>query len=926
MDYSKTLNLPKTDFPMRANLPAREPEVLAFWDEIKVNDLISAAAADRPQFILHDGPPYANGNIHLGTALNKVLKDIVNKFMSMQGYNTPYVPGWDTHGLPIETAVIKNTGANPHEMGTVKFRRHCRDYALKFLDIQRDEFKRLGVRGDWEHPYVTLVPEFEAKQIEVFGAMAKKGYIYKGLKPVYWCADCATALAEAEVEYADHVSPSIYVKFRLIDSAKLLGSDEPVDVLIWTTTPWTLPANVAIALGREFDYAFVQAPGTVLVMAEQLVDTVMQETGISDYSIRKVVKGSDLEKMECRHPFLDRNSLLILADHVLLDQGTGCVHTAPGHGLEDYEVGVKYNLPVVQPLDSRGRFTDEGGKFAGMFCGEANKAIIDELKDRGALVQMKEIKHSYPHCWRCKQPVIYRATEQWFASVDGFRREALAAIEDVKWIPAWGEERIHNMVADRLDWCISRQRVWGVPIPVFYCRACGKELITDESIAAVRDLFAREGSDAWFSHEAAEILPPGTSCPDCGTTDFRKETDIMDVWFDSGSSHLAVLESRNELRWPADLYLEGSDQHRGWFQSSLLTSVAVRGTAPYRSVLTHGFVVDGEGRKMSKSLGNVIYPQEVIKEFGADVLRLWVASSDFKADISVSPDILKQMSEVYRKIRNTCRFILGNLSDFDPAKDVVPYGSLPEIDRWALLRLTRLVRRVTEAYRNYDYHLVYHALHNFCAIDMSALYLDILKDRLYTTAAAGQSRRAAQTVLQVILTDLVRLMAPILTFTAEEIWRYLPAPAGKPVTVQLAGWPTVCTEYEDAALAARWEKLLELRETVAKSLEAARKGKVIGQSLAAKVDLYPDAAWAEFLQPYLAELKTIFIVSRVDVHEPGETVPAEAATSEDLPELKVLIRPAAGVKCERCWSYSEETGKDAEHPNLCPRCLAAVRE
>jgi len=926
MDYSKTLNLPRTDFPMRANLPEREPEILKFWDEIKVNDCVNAAAADRPKFILHDGPPYANGNIHLGTALNKTLKDIVNKFMSMQGYHTPYVPGWDTHGLPIETAVIKNTGANPHEMGAVNFRQHCRDYALRYRDIQREEFKRLGVRGDWEHPYMTLAPQFEAKQIEVFGAMAKKGYIYKGLKPVYWCADCETALAEAEVEYAEHKSPSIYVKFRLLDSGKLLGSNEPVDVLIWTTTPWTLPANVAIALGGEYDYAFVRVPGAVLVLAEKLVDTVMAEVGIIEYSILKTVKGRELERMRCQHPFIERESLIILGDHVLLDQGTGCVHTAPGHGLEDYEVGVRYNLPIIQPLDSRGRFTAEGGKFAGLFCGDANKAIVEELQERGALVKMKFIKHSYPHCWRCKQPVIYRATEQWFASVEGFRPEALAAIENVDWIPTWGEERIRNMVADRLDWCISRQRVWGVPIPVFYCRACGKELITDASIAAVRDLFAKEGSDAWFSREAAEILPPGTQCPDCGAGDFRKETDIMDVWFDSGSSHMAVLETRDDLEWPADLYLEGSDQHRGWFQSSLLTSVAVRGKAPYRAVLTHGFVVDGEGRKMSKSLGNVIYPQEVIKEFGADVLRLWVASADFKADIGASRDIMKQMSEVYRKIRNTCRFILGNLADFDPERDAVPYAAMSEIDRWALGRTAKLVRRVTDAYRSYDYHIVYHAVHNFCTIDMSALYLDILKDRLYTSTPAGQPRRAAQTVMYIVLNDLVRLIAPILTFTAEEIWRYLPEYSGKPETVQLAGWPAVDEQYEDAELADRWEKLLAVREVVAKGLETARQEKVIGQSLEAKVELYPDAEWHEFLRSYEPDLPTVFIVSQVNVHAPGSEAPAEAIAQEGLPGMKVLVRPAAGTKCERCWNYNEEIGKDAEHPTLCPRCLAAVRE
>lgn len=929
MDYSKTLNLPKTKFPMRANLPKREPEILARWEQMNINSLAREKAAGRPKFILHDGPPYANNNIHLGTALNKVLKDIVNKYKYMRGFDTPYVPGWDTHGMPIEHAAIKKLGLNRAKITPVELRRHCEEYARHFIDVQREEFKRLGVRGDWDHPYLTFEPEYEAKQIEVFGAMAQKGYIYKGLKPVYWCSTCETALAEAEVEYQEAKSDSLYVKFQLKDDPKgILTGLAPADKIyfvIWTTTTWTLPANLAICLNPHFDYVLLETEGEYFVLAKDLVEEVMSTVGRSYGKVVATFKGEELEGIDCQHPFIDRSSVVILGDHVTLDAGTGCVHTAPGHGLEDFEIGRKYKLPILNPVDSKGIFTAEAGKFAGLPVTESTKPIVAELKEQGALLHFSTITHQYPHCWRCKEPILFLATEQWFASVEAFRDQALEAIRKVKWYPAWGEVRITAMVKERSDWCISRQRVWGVPIPIFYCRECGQELITPETITAVRDLFRREGSNAWFQYEAEEILPPGTQCAKCGSTAFRKETDTMDVWFDSGSSHYAVLTTRPELEWPCDLYLEGSDQHRGWFQSSLLASVAMNGQAPYRSVLTHGYVVDGDGRKMSKSIGNVIYPQEIIKEFGADVLRLWVASSDFKGDVRVSRDILLQMSEVYRKIRNTARFLLGNLSDFDPERDGVSYQDLTEIDRWALLALTRLVEKVTTAYENYDYHLLYHALHNFCTLDMSAFYLDVLKDRLYCSQADDPARRAAQTVMYEVLTTLVRLMAPILTFTAEEIWEYIPGT--KEESVQLALWPEINQEYLDENLERRWNELLTVRSGVAKALEEARQSGLIGTSLMARVDLwFPEklSSTYELIKEYEEMLPALFIVSQVKLHLPSEEPPADAAQLEDYAGAHCLVRLAAGEKCERCWMYNEDTEE-----GVCPRCrtvLAGSRE
>ncbi|HWR08412.1 MAG TPA: isoleucine--tRNA ligase [Sporomusa sp.] len=928
LDYSKTLNLPQTEFPMRANLPEREPKMLEYWREQQIYDKKTTKSKGKAKFVLHDGPPYANGNIHIGTALNKILKDIIVKYKSLQGFDAPYVPGWDTHGLPIEHAAIKILGLNRHELNPLDLRRECKQYALKCLDLQREDFKRLGVAGDWENPYVTLYPEYEAKQIEVFGAMAKKGYIYKGLKSVYWCTSCETALAEAEIEYAEKKSHSIYVKFPLIDDKGNLpvGVDSAkVYAVIWTTTPWTMPANVAICVHPEIEYAWVEINDEIYLLASELVESVVKANNLGEYTVISTMKGADIEGMVFSHPFFDRESPVILGEHVTLEAGTGCVHTAPGHGQEDFEVGIKYGLPIINPVDPAGKFTAEAGKFEGMTVSDANVPVIKELAALGLLLGKSSIKHQYAHCWRCKNPIIYRATEQWFASVDGFRSEALNAIaNDVKWIPAWGEDRIHNMVADRQDWCISRQRVWGLPIPIFYCTKCNEHIINDETIDAVKEVFRHEGSDAWWAKKPEEILPQGFMCPHCGHNEFRKETDIMDVWFDSGSSHAAVLEQRQELQWPADLYLEGSDQHRGWFQSSLLTSVATRGTAPYKAVLTHGFVVDGDGRKMSKSIGNTIYPQEVIKQYGADILRLWVASADYKADIRISNDILKQLAEVYRKIRNTFRYILGSLHDFNPATDKVAYDQLLEIDRWALMRLEQVRAKVTQAYEDYEFHLLYHTVHNFCAVDLSAFYLDILKDRVYTALPGSIDRRAAQTAMYEILNTLVAVVAPVLTFTSEEVWQYMPQEQGRPESVQLASWPIAHPEYLDTALEAKWDKILAMRGEITKALETARRNKVIGHSLDAAVHLYAAGDELAALAAIKDDLATLLIVSEVALLNTFEQAPGEAYRAADM-QLAVAVAPAQGVKCERCWIYSSTVNQDTEHPSLCDRCATVVK-
>ena len=928
MDYSKTLNLPETEFPMRAGLPEREPEFLKYWEENKIYEKKQELHAGHKKFVLHDGPPYANGKIHMGTALNKILKDIIMKYKYAQGFDTPYVPGWDTHGMPIEHAAIKNLGLNRHELDTLVLRKECHDYALKWIDEQRTDFKRLGVLGDWDHPYITMTHDYEAVQIHVFGEMAKKGYIYKGKKAVYWCPHCETALAEAEIEYGEEKSPAIFVKMPLVKDNGMLpeaAQGKPAYIVIWTTTPWTMPANVAIALHPDFEYAWVECEGEILFMAKEMLEAVGKVCKKDLSNIIGTCKGKDMEYAECRHPFetIDRKSLVVLADYVTLEAGTGCVHTAPGHGADDFETGVRYNLPIICPVDGSGKLTAEAGvDFAGMFVFDANVPIIKYLAGLNRLFGKENIRHQYAHCWRCKNPIIYRATEQWFASVDGFREEALNAIANhVQWIPSWGEARIHNMVADRHDWCISRQRVWGVPIPIFYCEDCNEHLVNDDTINAVADLFAKEGSDAWWAHSAEEILPQGTKCPKCGGTHFRKESDIMDVWFDSGSSHAAVCKTRPELAWPADMYLEGSDQHRGWFQSSLLTSVATEGKAPYRAVLTHGYVVDGEGRKMSKSVGNTVAPQEVIAQYGADIIRLWAASSDYKADIRISKEILKQLSEVYRKIRNTIRYILGNTNDFNYETDKVEFKDMLELDRWALMHMQLLKKEVSAAYESYDFHVLYHAIHNFCSIEMSSYYLDILKDRLYAYKADSFERRSAQTAMYEIMLDLVVMIAPVLSFTMEEVWQFMKKPASMPESVFMMPWPECKEEYIDEALESKWDNFIEIRSGITRVLEGARRAKTIGHSLDAKVELHATGEALAILRSVEGDLATLLIVSQAKLVE-GLAGGVEATGREDL---KVTVQAAEGEKCERCWIYSDTVGKDAEHPTVCARCAAALK-
>lgn len=928
MDYSKTLNLPETEFPMRAGLPEREPEFLKYWEENKIYEKKQELHAGHKKFVLHDGPPYANGKIHMGTALNKILKDIIMKYKYAQGFDTPYVPGWDTHGMPIEHAAIKNLGLNRHELDTLVLRKECHDYALKWIDEQRTDFKRLGVLGDWDHPYITMTHDYEAVQIHVFGEMAKKGYIYKGKKAVYWCPHCETALAEAEIEYGEEKSPAIFVKMPLVKDNGMLpeaAQGKPAYIVIWTTTPWTMPANVAIALHPDFEYAWVECEGEILFMAKEMLEAVGKVCKKDLSNIIGTCKGKDMEYAECRHPFetIDRKSLVVLADYVTLEAGTGCVHTAPGHGADDFETGVRYNLPIICPVDGSGKLTAEAGAdFAGMFVFDANVPIIKYLAGLNRLFGKENIRHQYAHCWRCKNPIIYRATEQWFASVDGFREEALNAIaNDVQWIPSWGEARIHNMVADRHDWCISRQRVWGVPIPIFYCEDCNEHMVNDDTINAVADLFAKEGSDAWWAHSAEEILPQGTKCPKCGGTHFRKESDIMDVWFDSGSSHAAVCKTRPELAWPADMYLEGSDQHRGWFQSSLLTSVATEGKAPYRAVLTHGYVVDGEGRKMSKSVGNTVAPQEVIAQYGADIIRLWAASSDYKADIRISKEILKQLSEVYRKIRNTIRYILGNTNDFNYETDKVEFKDMLELDRWALMHMQLLKKEVSAAYESYDFHVLYHAIHNFCSVEMSSYYLDILKDRLYAYKADSFERRSAQTAMYEIMLDLVVMIAPVLSFTMEEVWQFMKKPASMPESVFMMPWPECKEEYIDEALESKWDNFIEIRSEITRVLEGARRAKTIGHSLDAKVELHATGEALAILRSVEGDLATLLIVSQTKLVE-GLAGGVEATGREDL---KVTVQAAEGEKCERCWIYSDTVGKDAEHPTVCARCAAALK-
>lgn len=917
MDYSKTLNLPKTEFPMRGNLPTREPQIQAWWDEQDMYAKVQERTKGRPKFILHDGPPYANGDIHIGHALNKVIKDMIVRYKSMAGFDAPYVPGWDTHGLPIEHAIIKNEKIDRHKVGVVEFRERCTEYAYSYVEKQKGQFQRLGIRGDWANPYITLKPEYEARQIKIFGEMAKKGYIYKGLKAVYWSPSSETALAEAEIEYKDKQSTSIYVAFPVVEgNGKLAEGDK---VVIWTTTPWTIPANLAIAIHPDLEYSLVQTEAGRFLVASGLLDTVAKTIGWENVETSQTFTGAELQGVVCRHPLYDRKSPLLPGEHVTLDAGTGCVHTAPGHGEDDFNIGQKYGLDVLCPVDERGMMTKEAPGFEGLFYEKANPVVLEKLTEAGALLHKNTITHSYPHDWRSKQPIIFRATEQWFASIDGFREQMLEAIKQVKWVPHWGEQRLHNMIADRGDWCISRQRVWGVPIPIFYCRDCNEPIINDTTIDHISDLFRREGSSAWFAREVEELMPQGTACPKCGGTQFRKETDIMDVWFDSGSSHEAVLREREELAWPADLYLEGSDQYRGWFNSSLSTSVAVYGQAPYKGVLSHGFTLDGEGRKMSKSVGNVIAPQKIADQLGADILRLWVSSADYQADVRISDGILKQIAETYRKIRNTFRFLLSNLEGFDPATDLVPIADMDELDRYMMIKNQHVIEKVRKAYDEYQFHTVYHTIHNFCTVQLSALYLDISKDRLYADASKDVRRRSAQTVMYTILLDLVRLLAPIIPHTADEVWKYIPGT--DVISVQLTDMPDVQTNVFDDALEAKWDRVVEIRDEILKALEEARRDKVIGQSLAASVAIYPDASVAEALAPVAEALPELLIASHVELHTAGEAAPDHAVALEGL---KVVVQPADGEKCERCWIITPEVGQDAEHPTLCPRCATVV--
>ncbi len=918
-DYGKTLNLPKTDFPMRASLPEKEPEI---EKEIFDNDLyekILKKNEGHEHFVLHDGPPYANGEIHIGHALNKILKDTIVRYKALKGYYTPYIPGFDTHGMPTEKKAIEKLGLDRNNMPVSKFRDVCLDFTKNYKDKQIEGFKRVGVLGDWKDPYITYEPRSEARQLGVFYDMYRKGYLYKGLKPVYWCTDCETALAEAEIEYQDVDTMSIYVKFEVVDSKGKFDKENTYFV-IWTTTPWTLPGNVGITIGGEFEYSIVKTENERLIIATELVDNVMKEAGIEKYETVQTLQGSELEGVLCKHPFLDRTSRVVLGsdDTIVVDlgTGTGAVHTAPGYGKEDYLCGLKNDLEIVVTVDGKGFQTEGAGIFAGLRYDESNDKIIEWLEENKYLLHKQKLNHSYPHCWRCKNPIIFRATEQWFCSVDKFKDEAIKAAESVKWIPSWGADRMTNMIKERADWCISRQRTWGVPLPIYYCKECGKEYITEESIEKLKKIFKEKGSNAWWDLTAEELMPENAKCEKCGCHEFVKEKDIMDVWFDSGSTHQSVLVDRG-IDYPADLYLEGADQYRGWFQSSLLTSVAANGIAPFKQVLTHGWTVDGEGKKMSKSLGNGISPQEIIKEYGADILRLWVLSSDYQSDVSLSKDILKQITEVYRKMRNTARYILGNTADFNPDKDQVEYEELEEIDKYALLKLNDLIKECTESYDRYDFHEAYQAINSFCVIDMSSFYLDIIKDRLYSSKADAKERRAAQTTMYIILNALVKMLAPLTCFTAEEIWKYMPKTKEADVkSVMLTDYPVVNEKYNNEELREKWKKIVDIKEIVSKKLEEARAEKVIGHSLNAKVILYAEGNLYNFIKDNLKLLQSVFIISKLEVEENKRDAEVK---------LGVKIEQAEGQKCERCWMYSTTVGEDKENPTICDRCSHVLK-
>ena len=921
-NYNDTIHKMQTPFEMRAGLPKKEPKMLEDWEQNHVYEQMIKNNEGKPQYILHDGPPYANGNIHMGTALNKIIKDIIIRYKNMSGFQAPYVPGYDTHGLPIELKALSSLGDKKAGVSKLELRQICKEFATEHIGVMNEQFKRLGVQGDFENPYLTLRPEFEARQVEIFGEMAKKGYIYKGMKAVYWCPEDRTALAEAEIEYAEDECDSIYVRFKLTDDPNgvLAKHNIPLDkawIVIWTTTTWTLPANVATCLNPNLEYAFVKIGDAYHIMARELVESTMKGCHIDEYEVLpETVLGSELELMQYQHPFLDRKGLVILGDHVTLEGGTGCVHTAPGHGVEDFEVCVNHypQVPVVVPVDDAGRLTAEAGeKFAGLKVWDANKVILEHIKESGHLMGVQHITHQYPHCWRCHHPIIFRATEQWFCSIDAFKEDVYKAIDSVHWQPAWGHDRMAGMVRDRSDWCISRQRVWGVPIPVFYCKKCGKYHITDASIKAVSDLFRKEGSDAWYKCDANDILPKTEVC-ECGASDWEKDPDIMDVWFDSGSTWSAVCRERPELRWPVDMYMEGADQFRGWFQSSLLTSVATQGVAPYREVLCHGWVVDAQGKQMHKSAGNGMEPSEIIRDYGADIIRLWVASSDYTVDVRAGKEIFRQLSEAYRKMRNTARFMLGNISDFDPAKDMVDNDQLFEIDRWALEACNKLTATMRDAYEHYDFSRAYHALYNFCVIDMSNFYMDVIKDRLY--CADDHARRCAQTALYRILIDFTKLLAPILCFTSQEIWSYIPKLDGMKDYVVFEQMPEA-KAAADEAFEAKWDRIMAIRDDVKKVLEQARADKVIGSALEAGLTLYCSKEVYDFLNAIpMDELADLFIVSHVDLVE------GEGGVKGLVEGLGVSAAHAAGNKCLRCWKYETTVGEDG----LCPRCAKVLKQ
>jgi len=918
IDIKSTLNLPQTAFAMKAKLAQKEPELLKKWKDTGLYGKILRKHAGDPTFVLHDGPPYANGNIHLGTAMNKILKDFIVKSQTMQGRLAPYLPGWDCHGLPIEIHVDKLLGDKKKDMSIIEIREECRKYALKYIDVQRTEFMRLGVLGEWDEPYLTMNPAYEAEVLRHLAAFFASGNVFKGKRPVHWCPTCRTALAEAEIIYKDKTSPSIYVKFPMVSD---LGKTYPelkgrrVSVIIWTTTPWTLPANLGIAFHPEYEYAAFEAGPEVYLVAKRLVPIIAEMLGVADPKVLVTIPGKDLDRLKARHPWIDRESLFVLAEYVTLDDGTGCVHTAPGHGQEDFLTGLAYGLDIYTPVDDEGRFTPDVAKYAGMNVFKANRVINDDMRRDGTLLKEGEIIHSYPHCWRCKNPVLFRATPQWFISMDksGLRQRTLDEIRRVRWIPAWGQERIAGMMENRPDWCISRQRTWGVPIPAFACQACGEILADETTTLHVADIFAREGSNSWFVRSAAELLPSGTRCSHCGGTVFEKEHNILDVWFESGASH-NVLGHRPDLPWPADVYIEGHDQHRGWFNSSIVIGVAAKQASPYRTCITHGFVLDEKGRAMSKSAGNVVEPKEIIAQNGAEILRLWIAMLNYKEDAPFGNEILQRLVEAYRKIRNTWRFLLGNLSDFDPDAHGVALVSMDPLDRWALAAHAEVGAKVLQGYEDYEFHPVIHAVYNFFTVELSSFYLDILKDRMYCSGKDSRLRRSGQTAMFRILKDTLRLMAPILPFTTEEAWEVMPAFQGKSESVHLENFPAFDETWLGETERMEWAALIALRERVLKELEAAREQKAIGNSLEAQITLSVPAAEMPLIRKYQGGLAALFIVSDI------------VLSGSDGAEIGIAVGKAPGGKCQRCWNYSAHVGTSADYPGFCARCEAVVRD